>query len=140
MRKTRLLGNKTSVGFLSALGVGVVFDRYMNLLTLYQTDSSFQALPGMAVLSKSSPASFSLSRYAPPLRCPVRHVGNGNESLFSAGFIIPGDIRAAMSVELRMFNCATKMDDSNNLQCKTSSLRLQTGTHCASHMERTSMP
>ncbi|KAK5618605.1 hypothetical protein CRENBAI_015416 [Crenichthys baileyi] len=67
----------------------------------------------MAVWRKRSPVSFFLSRYAPPLRRPVRHAGNGNESLFSAGFIILGDVRAAMSVELRMFNCATKMEDSN---------------------------
>ncbi|KAK5604433.1 hypothetical protein CRENBAI_017445 [Crenichthys baileyi] len=51
---------------------------------------------------------------APPLRCPVRHAGNGNESLFSTGFIIPGDVRAATSVELRMLNSPTKMDDPNN--------------------------
>ncbi|KAK5622620.1 hypothetical protein CRENBAI_000472 [Crenichthys baileyi] len=68
----------------------------------------------MALWRKSSPASFCLSRYAPPLRRPVRHTGNGNKSLLSAGFIIPGDIIAAMSVELRMFNSATKIDDSNN--------------------------
>ncbi|MEQ2248839.1 hypothetical protein ILYODFUR_023157 [Ilyodon furcidens] len=58
-------------------------------------------------------SSFCLSRNASLLRRPVRHAGNGNESLFSSGFIIPSDIRAAMSVELRMFNCATKIDDSN---------------------------
>ncbi|MEQ2172187.1 hypothetical protein GOODEAATRI_018553 [Goodea atripinnis] len=92
----------------------------MNLLTfLYQTDSSFQALPGMALWSKRSPASFYLSRYAPPLCRPMRHAGSGKESLFSAGFIIPGDVRAVMSVELRMFNCVTKMDDSNTLVKKT---------------------
>ncbi|MEQ2282021.1 hypothetical protein AMECASPLE_036253 [Ameca splendens] len=92
----------------------------MNLLTfLYQQISSFQALPGMAVWSKSSPACFCLSRYAPPMRHPVTHAGNGNKSLFSTGFIIPGDVRAATSVELLMFNCAAqpvyliKMDDPN---------------------------
>ncbi|KAK5606081.1 hypothetical protein CRENBAI_000788, partial [Crenichthys baileyi] len=41
--------------------------------------SSFQALPGMA--------SFCLSRYAPPLRCPVRHAGYGNDT-FPLGRII----------------------------------------------------
>ncbi|MED6234156.1 hypothetical protein ATANTOWER_023308 [Ataeniobius toweri] len=30
-------------------------------------------------------------------------------------FTIPGDVRAAVSVELCMFNCATKMDDSNTV-------------------------
>ncbi|MEQ2240956.1 hypothetical protein ILYODFUR_020414 [Ilyodon furcidens] len=47
------------------------------------------------------------------MRSPERHVGNGNKSSFSAGFIVPGDIRAAASVEVCMFNCPTKMDDSN---------------------------
>ncbi|MED6291811.1 hypothetical protein CHARACLAT_027463 [Characodon lateralis] len=77
----------------------------MNLLTfLYETDSSFQGLPGMVMWRKSLPASFCLSRYAPPLPRPVRHAGNGNKSLFSAGFIIPGDVRAVTSVEL----CSSK--------------------------------
>ncbi|MEQ2301563.1 hypothetical protein AMECASPLE_037330 [Ameca splendens] len=62
----------------------------------------------MALWNKSSPASFCLSRYAPPLRHPVRYAGNGNDRLFSAGFIIPGDVRAATSVELRMSNCAAQ--------------------------------
>ncbi|MEQ2236278.1 hypothetical protein ILYODFUR_010937 [Ilyodon furcidens] len=69
----------------------------------------------MAMWSKSSPASFCLSRYAPPMHHPVRHAGNGNESLFSTGFIIPGDVRAATSVELHMLNCAAKMDDPNSV-------------------------
>ncbi|MED6256338.1 hypothetical protein ATANTOWER_024178 [Ataeniobius toweri] len=73
----------------------------MNLLTsLYQTISSFQALPGMALWSKSSPVSLCLSRYGLPLCRPVRHAGNGNETLFSACFTILGDVRAALSVEL----------------------------------------
>ncbi|MEQ2286146.1 hypothetical protein AMECASPLE_039219 [Ameca splendens] len=66
----------------------------------------------MALWRKSLPATFYLSRYAPPLRCPMRN-------LFSTGFIIPGDIRAATSVELLMSNCAAqpvyppKTDDPN---------------------------
>ncbi|MEQ2243718.1 hypothetical protein ILYODFUR_009706 [Ilyodon furcidens] len=116
--ETHLLGNKTSVGFSPAPGVSVVFDRYMNLLTfLSQTDFQLSSSSEMALWSKSSPASFCLSRYAPPLRRPVRHAGNGHETLFTAGFTILGDVRAAMSVELRMFNCATKMNDSNILLC-----------------------
>ncbi|MED6261622.1 hypothetical protein ATANTOWER_007690 [Ataeniobius toweri] len=49
----------------------------------------------------------------------MRHAGNGNESLFSAGFIIPVDVRAATSVKLHMSNCpaqpvySPKMDDPN---------------------------
>ncbi|KAK5617227.1 hypothetical protein CRENBAI_010335, partial [Crenichthys baileyi] len=87
----------------------------MNLLTfLYETDFQLSSSSGNGrEEKKGSPASFSLSRYAPPMRLPMRHAGNGNESLFSTGFIIPGDSRAATSVELRMSNCLTKMDDPN---------------------------
>ncbi|MEQ2282720.1 hypothetical protein AMECASPLE_003676 [Ameca splendens] len=84
----------------------------MNLLTfLYQTDFQL-SLPDMAVWRKSLPASF-VSRYPPPMRSPERHAGNGNKSSFSAGFIVLGDVRAAASVEVCLFNCPTKMDDSN---------------------------
>ncbi|KAK5620443.1 hypothetical protein CRENBAI_023969 [Crenichthys baileyi] len=46
----------------------------------------------MALWSKSSPASFCLSRYAPPLRCPVRPAGNGHETSSPVGFTVPVSI------------------------------------------------
>ncbi|MEQ2298859.1 hypothetical protein AMECASPLE_009624 [Ameca splendens] len=55
----------------------------------------------MALWSKSSPASFCLSRYAPPLRPPVRHAGHGNETFPLGGFIIP-----VMSELRRLLSCA----------------------------------
>ncbi|MEQ2296785.1 hypothetical protein AMECASPLE_028076 [Ameca splendens] len=48
----------------------------------------------MALWSKSSPASFCLSRYEPPLRCPSRQAGNGNETA-SQPVYAPSDVRAA---------------------------------------------
>ncbi|MEQ2230955.1 hypothetical protein ILYODFUR_034495 [Ilyodon furcidens] len=75
---------------------------------LLASDRIFLHLLGMAMWRKGSPASFCLSRYAPPLCRPVRHAGNGDKSLVSAGFIIPGDITAAMPLELRMLNCAAQ--------------------------------
>ncbi|MEQ2316148.1 hypothetical protein AMECASPLE_029763 [Ameca splendens] len=62
----------------------------------------------MAVWRKGSPVSFCLSRYAPPLCRPVRHAGNANQRLFSSGFIIQGDVRATMLVELRMLYCTAQ--------------------------------
>ncbi|MED6275719.1 Protein dopey-1, partial [Characodon lateralis] len=66
----------------------------------------------MALWSKSSPSSFCLSRYAPPLRCPVRQAGNGNKTLHLSRFMLPVT-SAATSVELRVSKCATKMDVPN---------------------------
>ncbi|MED6268084.1 hypothetical protein CHARACLAT_018676 [Characodon lateralis] len=55
----------------------------------------------MALWSKSSPASFCLSRYAPPLRPPVRHAGHGNKTFPLGGFII------SVTSELRrLLSCA----------------------------------
>ncbi|MEQ2220490.1 hypothetical protein ILYODFUR_006047 [Ilyodon furcidens] len=82
----------------------------MNLLTfLYHTNFQLSSSSNGLVEQKFACKLLSLQICA-----SVRHAGNGNESLFSAGFIIPGDFRAAMSVELRMSNCAPKMDDSNS--------------------------
>ncbi|MEQ2238689.1 hypothetical protein ILYODFUR_035779 [Ilyodon furcidens] len=61
----------------------------------------------MALWSKSSPASFCLSRYAPPMRRPVRQAGNGPKTLHLSRFMLP------VTSELRMSKCATKMDDPN---------------------------
>ncbi|MEQ2223257.1 hypothetical protein ILYODFUR_034850 [Ilyodon furcidens] len=67
-----------------------------------------------------------LSLQISTLRRPVRHAGNGNKSVFSVGFIILGDVRATMCVELCMFNCVTKMDDSDMV---LESLEVQMNLH-----------
>ncbi|MED6240841.1 hypothetical protein ATANTOWER_029221 [Ataeniobius toweri] len=69
----------------------------------------------MALWSKSSPASFCLSRYAPPLlSCETGWKWHRN--FISSGFYTLGDVRAAMSVELRVSKCATKMDGPNRIK------------------------
>ncbi|MED6251834.1 hypothetical protein ATANTOWER_003517 [Ataeniobius toweri] len=107
--KTRgLLGNKPLWVFHLHQSVDGVLDRYMNPLTfLYQTEFQLSSSSGNGRVEENlnSPASFCRSRYASLLRCPMRHAGNGNESLVSTGFIILGDVRAATPVELRMSNC-----------------------------------
>ncbi|MEQ2173677.1 hypothetical protein GOODEAATRI_034590 [Goodea atripinnis] len=66
----------------------------------------------MALWSKSLPASFCLSRYAPPLlSCETGWKWHRN--FISSGFYTLGDVRAATSVELRVSKCATKMDGPN---------------------------
>ncbi|MEQ2242140.1 hypothetical protein ILYODFUR_032805 [Ilyodon furcidens] len=105
------------------------FNSQQNLLTFLLSSSSRN---GRVEEESNSHASFCRSRYVPPLLRPVRHTGIGNKSLFSVSFIIPGDARAATSVELCMLNCATqsvyppKMDDPNTLEglCFSASLRM----------------
>ncbi|MEQ2289038.1 hypothetical protein AMECASPLE_029120 [Ameca splendens] len=95
----------------------------MNLVNfLYQTEFQLSSSSGNGRVEEklNSPASFCRSRYAPPLRRPVRHIG---KTLFPQLFIAPMTSASmsitAMNAELRMLNCAaqsvclTEMDDPN---------------------------
>ncbi|MED6241341.1 hypothetical protein ATANTOWER_010247 [Ataeniobius toweri] len=65
----------------------------------------------MALWSKSSPAS-SLQICA-SVASTRETRWKWQHDFFFLRIYNPGDVRAAMSVELRISNCATKMDDSN---------------------------
>ncbi|MEQ2257588.1 hypothetical protein ILYODFUR_036252 [Ilyodon furcidens] len=94
-RKIYLFGNKPLWVFTCA-GVSVRCSIGYESSDLLVSDRfpAFKLFRVWLVDEKSNlPASFCCCRYAPPLHCPVRHAGNGNKRLVSAGFIIPGAVR-----------------------------------------------
>ncbi|MEQ2309213.1 hypothetical protein AMECASPLE_036173 [Ameca splendens] len=102
-----LLGNKTSVVFhLCRRGLRSVHES--SDLLVSDRIPAFKLFLGCAEKKKVTRLRVSV---APDMRLhrPVKHAGNGNESLFSTGFIIPGDVRAATSVELRILNCVAQL-------------------------------
>ncbi|MEQ2266189.1 hypothetical protein XENORESO_020469 [Xenotaenia resolanae] len=86
----------------------------MNLPTfLYQTDFQLSSSSGNGLVERKFACKLLSLQICASVASSRETRWKWQRKFIFRGFIIPGDVRAAMSVELHMFNCVTKMDDSN---------------------------
>ncbi|MEQ2299909.1 hypothetical protein AMECASPLE_019795 [Ameca splendens] len=87
--ETLLLGKKNLCRFPPTPGIDVVFDRQINpLIFSYQTDFQLSSSSGNGLVEQKFACELCLSRYAPPIRCPVTG-GKWPETLHLSRSILP---------------------------------------------------
>ncbi|MEQ2312471.1 hypothetical protein AMECASPLE_031368 [Ameca splendens] len=104
----------------------------MNLLTfLYQTDFQLSSSSGNGLVERKFACELLPLQICASVASSRETRWKWQQKFISREFIIPGDISAAMSVELRMFNCATKMDDSNTHEDLSDTLHSNSSQSCS---------
>ncbi|KAK5614302.1 hypothetical protein CRENBAI_004274 [Crenichthys baileyi] len=86
----------------------------MNLLTfLYQTDFQLSSSSGNGLVEQKFACELLSLQICASVASSRETSGKWSRNKFFRQIYNPGDVTAAISVELRMSKCATKMDDSN---------------------------